>query len=514
MPTAAAPAAGAQPPAPGRPVRTDWFQTAERVCLSLFVKNRGAGDVEATATDRVLRVAVQLQGGEEWGREWRLHGAVRGGELRVDVRPVKVELQLPKAQPGVLWPSLEAAAAEDGSPPAPQRAACAAPPAAPQGKGPRAAPPAPDSDPEDGPAPAPPAAGGADPAALFFGAMYQLADARTRGAMMALQGAPAGRTQPRGEFGDVEAVIALVQQLLAGKLGRDTGGVGGGEGPLLAAHRALRGGDYARAAAAVLRLLEDPPPDAAHAHARGVARLARGDFTGARAAWLVGAEQFPSDATLRDEAAAAAAYSPRRPSSLPRPPSLGDLVALRPAGASHGDTVWQSKEPLLTAAECSSLIAAAEAAAAAQGGWQRKRQMHPTRDMPIRNAPAVLAVWRRLLDDWIAPALHAAFPEALPDPLALRVFDSFAAVFDSAKGGQRGLERHRDQAELTCVVHLSDPGAYGGGGTQFDVLGEEPVRPPQGHATLFRGLYHCGVPVTAGARYILTGFLYAEQGAC
>ena len=79
--------------------------------------------------------------------------------------------------------------------------------------------------------------------------------------------------------------------------------------------------------------------------------------------------------------------------------------------------------------------------------------------------------------------------------------------------GQRALEEHEDGSPWSFVVSLND--RFEGGGTQFvELEGAPTLRPAPGYALMFAGRNrHRGVPVTAGVRYVLAGFLGLEAAA-
>jgi hypothetical protein len=82
--------------------------------------------------------------------------------------------------------------------------------------------------------------------------------------------------------------------------------------------------------------------------------------------------------------------------------------------------------------------------------------------------------------------------------------------FDPSGGGQAGLEEHEDGSPWSFVIPLNPPREYEGGGTQFVALESKPLFRPakEGHAVMFSGQNrHRGVPITAGRRYVLAGFL-------
>ena len=90
------------------------------------------------------------------------------------------------------------------------------------------------------------------------------------------------------------------------------------------------------------------------------------------------------------------------------------------------------------------------------------------------------------------------------------------------QGGQ--FQPHEDLQSLTVLVPLSDPGAYGGGGTAF--WSEEArgaareagppslmLRPAAGTALLFVGsVTHAGLPVTSGTRHVYVASFSSHRG--
>jgi len=499
-------------------LRWDWFQTADGIVISLFVKGRSEDQVAirgtpptASSPQRTLSVDIETDGGR-LEKTFQLAGEIVSAVIRV-AKP-KVEVKIAKARPGVQWPALEA----DGSVEAPVAVATAVP-SAPKQKGPPRARNwdqvnwdqiVRDVEDEEGLRESTEAA--------LFSAMHRLAPPQTKVALEALSGK--GQLTNSAWEREVEGVIALGQQLFLRSSGTDVarGAEKVGGGPLQVADSALRDGRTDDAAAALLSLLERPPLSPAHVHGVGVARLASGNFCGARDAWRMGTEIFPDDPRLRDEVEAEKVYNKPFEKYSITPRTKADFREIPGKGISRqgeflGDGVWVSAKPVLSVKECEALIKAAESVASEQGGWRSDRHVHPTTDIAARRIPSAMTVWEKIRDAWVAPGLVALYPETLPKAEMLRVYDAFLAVYSADPGGQRGLERHRDQAELTCVLHLSDPSSYEGGGTHFDSVRDEPVKPPQGCISLFRGLHHRGVPVTAGRRYIFTQFLYADMWA-
>jgi hypothetical protein len=72
---------------------------------------------------------------------------------------------------------------------------------------------------------------------------------------------------------------------------------------------------------------------------------------------------------------------------------------------------------------------------------------------------------------------------------------------------------HKDNAEVSFVILLSDPNDFEGGGTVFEAVGtDEPIFLEQGEALVFNGqLVHGAKSVTRGRRYVLSGFTRFSQ---
>jgi hypothetical protein len=75
-------------------------------------------------------------------------------------------------------------------------------------------------------------------------------------------------------------------------------------------------------------------------------------------------------------------------------------------------------------------------------------QMHrhanfPTTDIPIEELPVSHEWFKKVLHERVYPFLAAVYPELVPDPEDLRIFDVFVVKYDSAAGGQRRLNNHR-----------------------------------------------------------------------
>ena len=164
---------------------------------------------------------------------------------------------------------------------------------------------------------------------------------------------------------------------------------------------------------------------------------------------------------------------------------------------------------LLDATGCDAVVRDVERAAARRGGWMNARHAHAaTRDLPLHaGVPARrYAALRALLDGVVLPAMRARYATR-----RLRVKEAFVVKYEAGLSSA-GLEMHRDGTLLNCVILLSSPSDFEGGGTAF--------APPLGRTwTTARGdglcscgqLSHGAAVVTKGVRYTLIAFIDEEQ---
>ena len=242
-------------------------------------------------------------------------------------------------------------------------------------------------------------------------------------------------------------------------------------------------------------------------HALGVVLLGRGAWGEARAAWRDGLAADASHPQLREQLAKDDAYAVAADGSAPPQRfSLDDFDARTVGGQRR---IFGTRRPLLSADECAAAIAAAEAHAAAHGGWTTQRHYAvPTTDLPLHELPTTLAWFNGVMASRVAPMVAAQFGVGAA---AVRVHDAFLVRYEA--GAQALLPMHSDESEVSLTIALNPLGEYDGGGTYFADL-REAVRPEQGHALAFDGsLFHGGEPIVRGVRYIIAAFLYTERAA-
>ena len=241
-------------------------------------------------------------------------------------------------------------------------------------------------------------------------------------------------------------------------------------------------------------------------------------FDEARAIWLEAAAEFPEHTALRREAQLAQAYYPCATSSGPG--SCEQISAQKLGGQNYceslGREVWMSDAPLLSSAECATIISACEAHAAAMGGWSTRRHTTvPTTDMEVRAVETARGIFNAACERGLFPFLERAYGRTALGATSdrLRVSDAFVVRYDAA--AQRSLPTHQDDSHLSLTIALNGTDEYDGGGTSFEDLersGGAPIRPEKGHVVAFPGaLRHGGAAVTRGVRYIIAVFMWVAK---
>ena len=179
---------------------------------------------------------------------------------------------------------------------------------------------------------------------------------------------------------------------------------------------------------------------------------------------------------------------------------------------------------LLSVAECTGLIAAAECEARRRG-WQSTRHRHyPTVDLPLHDIPhSHYARVRSRLDEVVLTTMRSRYAPCR----GLRIREAFIVRYEApeagdggaggevAQGGtakewpkQPGLALHRDGTLLNCIILLSSPSEFEGGGTVFAPPLDSTYRSGRGDCLCSCGQYlHGAEPVSRGVRYVLVAFI-------
>jgi len=163
--------------------------------------------------------------------------------------------------------------------------------------------------------------------------------------------------------------------------------------------------------------------------------------------------------------------------------------------------------PFLRRSACTRVISICEE----HGGWSNdERSAYPfaTSDLEVDRVPALreYLLKHRFMDD-----LQHLYQ--LAHGRRITAFDDMFVVRYQALG-QTQLPRHTDAGDTSFMIALSDSDHdFKGGGTFFDVLGET-VECAQGHLLTFDAkLFHQGIPITEGRRYLLVGFCFTTPEA-
>ena len=118
------------------------------------------------------------------------------------------------------------------------------------------------------------------------------------------------------------------------------------------------------------------------------------------------------------------------PGADAKPGANGDVQRNATELFGEAPTVYVSRAALLSRATCKGAIEAAEAWAAAHGGWTTARHYTvATTDVPMTSLPALLPHFNEALRTQLFPALASRYPDAAPDPAGLRVLDAFLVKY-------------------------------------------------------------------------------------
>eukprot|EP01084_Bolivina_argentea_P102947 184417_1 len=109
----------------------------------------------------------------------------------------------------------------------------------------------------------------------------------------------------------------------------------------------------------------------------------------------------------------------------------------------------------------------------------------------------------------ITQSFYPKFVEFYGIPMGfLTIFETFVVKYEFKEGAQSDLKGHMDASQYSYVLALNDPNEYEGGGTRFIEKDETIYKVNKGDVVIFPGkLFHEGVKITKGKRFILAGFL-------
>ena len=176
-----------------------------------------------------------------------------------------------------------------------------------------------------------------------------------------------------------------------------------------------------------------------------------------------------------------------------------------------GDAGEVTKASFLTPAACHAIVTICEAHAAAHGGWSvesAEKYAQTTVDLEVDRVPQLRA-W--LLEHNFIDQVDAHYQQANAAKLCA-LDDLFVVKYEA--GGQTELRWHTDAGEVSFMVALSESGIdFEAGGTTFETISKT-VQCRQGEILSFDAkLFHAGVPITKGVRYLLVGFGWVNEAA-
>lgn len=132
--------------------------------------------------------------------------------------------------------------------------------------------------------------------------------------------------------------------------------------------------------------------------------------------------------------------------------------------------------------------------------WTRKRHLnHPTTDIPIKSTKV-----QKFIQDNIFTLIEKYYTV---DKELIEINDLFIVKYECS--GQNFLEKHYDENVFSFVILLNENTEFDGGGTGiYSPWSYQECHLSKGDIMIHPGfLYHQGIPITRGVRYILVGFL-------
>lgn len=158
--------------------------------------------------------------------------------------------------------------------------------------------------------------------------------------------------------------------------------------------------------------------------------------------------------------------------------------------------------------ECNDIINESEHYASNYGWTTNRHNDYPTTDNQINKKWKCFEKINKRVKEELFPIYKSIYNI---DSSKLDIEETFVAKYDATKiNSQKSLEEHEDGSEFSFIIALNDD--YIGGGTRF-INKNKTYKLKQGDILLFCGqTTHEGLPVLAGIRYILTGFI--NYGSC
>ena len=153
---------------------------------------------------------------------------------------------------------------------------------------------------------------------------------------------------------------------------------------------------------------------------------------------------------------------------------------------------------------CDFIITESEKYAELHSWTNNRHANYPTTDIPVTRIKNIHILVDNIVKYDILPLFEKYYNIS---KYFLEYNDLFIVKYD--KDAQNKLEKHRDGSLFSFNVLLNDPTEFVGGGTIFEINGEDIlVNNTQGGVVIHSGkLLHSGNEITYGKRYLLVGFI-------
>ena len=155
---------------------------------------------------------------------------------------------------------------------------------------------------------------------------------------------------------------------------------------------------------------------------------------------------------------------------------------------------------------CRYIINECEQYAKHNGGWTTTRHhKYPTTDLPVDKIPSIFGI---ILETLKSITSKISISYGLPDDMVIDIKDLFVVKY--SHDAQNQLEMHKDGSFISFNILLNESSEFDGGGTYFDdgLIS----RLEQGDILIHSSrIKHSGLPITAGCRYLLVGFVNIDM---
>jgi hypothetical protein len=155
---------------------------------------------------------------------------------------------------------------------------------------------------------------------------------------------------------------------------------------------------------------------------------------------------------------------------------------------------------------CRYIINECEQYAKHNGGWTTTRHhKYPTTDLPVDKIPSIFGI---ILETLKTITSKISISYGLHDDMVLDIKDLFVVKY--SHDAQNQLEMHTDGSFISFNILLNESSEFEGGGTYFDdgLIS----RLEQGDILIHSSrIKHSGLPITAGCRYLLVGFVNIDM---